>query len=236
MTSAATLPARIQIAGVMDLAEGRMLLTAGVDWLGWPLRLPVNAEDVSEAEAATLIRELPPPDQHVLITYETTAASTLAFCRDLGVRRVQLHGPIPVAELRRLHQLAPDLFVIKSLVVRAGNEAALHELVQTAAPWVDAFVTDTFDPATGAEGATGQTHDWAISRRLVEASPRPVILAGGLRPDNVAAAIRAVRPAAVDSHTGVEDASGRKDPERVRRFMTAARAAFAELEAVHARN
>ncbi len=235
MTSPAPLPAHIQIAGVMDLAEGRMLLATGVDWLGWPLRLPVNAEDVSEAEAADLIRNLPPADRHMLITYEETADGTLAFCRDLGVARVQLHGSIPVAELRRLRQLAPELFVVKSLVVRPGNEAALHELVRTAAPWVDAFVTDTFDPATGAEGATGRTHDWNISRRLVEASPRPVILAGGLRPDNVAAAIRAVRPAAVDSHTGVEDTTGRKDPELVRRFVAAARAAFAELEAAHAK-
>ena len=236
MTSATTFPIQVQIAGVMDLAEARMLLTAGVDWLGWPLRLPVNTEDLAEDTAAALIRRLPPTDRHVLITYEETAVGTAAFCRKLGVSRVQLHGPIPVTELRRLRELCPDLFVIKSLVVRPGNEAALQALVRETAPWVDAFVTDTFDPATGAEGATGRTHDWAISQRLVAASPRPVILAGGLHPDNVAAAIRAVRPAAVDSHTGVEGPTGRKDPDRVRRFVAAARATFAEQEGVHARD
>jgi len=230
----ATFPMQIQIAGVADLDEANMLAAAGVDWLAWPLRLPVNAEDVSEAEAARLIRALPPPGRHVLVTYERTAAGTVAFCRKLGVHRVQLHGPLPVAELRRLRELWPDLFVVKSLVVRTDNEAELHELARQTAPWVDAFVTDTYDPETGAEGATGKTHDWAVSRRLAEQCSRPLILAGGLHPANVAEAIRTVRPAAVDSHTGVEGADGRKDPALVRRFVAAARAAFAELEGRHA--
>ena len=219
----------VQIAGVADLEEGRGLLAAGVDWLGWPLRLPVNAEDVAEAEAARLVAALPPADRHVLITYEQTAAGAAAFCDAIGVRRLQLHGDIAAPELRRLRSLRPDLFVIKSLVVRAGNEAELHRLLALAAPWVDAFVTDTFDPATGAEGATGRTHDWRISRRLVEASPLPVILAGGLTADNVAEAIAAVRPAGVDSHTGVEGAGGRKDRALVERFVAAARDAFRAL-------
>jgi phosphoribosylanthranilate isomerase len=233
-TAPATFPMRIQIAGVADLNEATMLATTGVDWLAWPLRLPVNKEDVSEAEAADLIQALPPPGRHVLVTYEHTADETVAFCRKLGVRRVQLHGPFPPAELRRLRGLWPGLFVVKSLVVRRDNEAELHELARQAAPWVDAFVTDTFDPTTGAEGATGKVHDWGISRRLAEQCSRPLILAGGLNPDNVAAAIEAVRPAAVDAHTGVEGPDGRKDPELVRRFVTAARAAFAKLEGSHA--
>ena len=89
-------------------------------------------------------------------------------------------------------------------------------------------LTDTYAPETGAAGATGRTHDWAVSRRLVELSPRPVILAGGLTPANVRQAIAAVRAAAVDVHTGVEDASGRKDRAKVREFVAEARAAFAE--------
>jgi phosphoribosylanthranilate isomerase len=230
MTSRPVPRALIQIAGVVDLDEGRMLVSQGVDWLGWPLRLPVNAEDVSEPEAARLVAALPPVERHVLITYENTAAGADAFCRQLGVQRIQLHGDISLAELRRLRELRPDLYIIKSLVVTARNEAALQALVQEAAPWVDAFITDTFDPATGAEGATGQTHDWDISRRLVESSPQPVILAGGLGPDNVAAAIRQVRPAGVDVHTGVEGGDGRKDPALVARFVAEARAAFQAVD------
>ena len=93
--------------------------------------------------------------------------------------------------------------------------------------YVDAFITDTFDPVTGASGATGKTHDWEISRRIVEHSRHPVILAGGLTPENVGDAIRLVRPAGVDVHTGVEDDQGRKDRRRVEAFVTRARDAFA---------
>ena len=94
------------------------------------------------------------------------------------------------------------------------------------APLVDGFITDTYSPETGASGATGRTHDWAVSRRLVQLSPKPVILAGGLTPANVRQAIAAVRPAGVDVHTGVEDASGRKDRDKVLAFVAEAKAGF----------
>ena len=113
--------------------------------------------------------------------------------------------------------------------VECGSGTELEAEVTAFAPHVDGFITDTFDPATGASGATGKTHDRAVSRRLVELSPRPVILAGGLTPENVGRAIRTVRPAGVDVHTGVEDRNGRKDPRRVRAFVAEAEEAFAAL-------
>src|SRR5438034_3926177 len=96
-------------------------------------------------------------------------------------------------------------------------------------------ITDTYTPATGAKGATGMVHDWDVSAELVRLSPRPLMLAGGLGPDNVAEAIERVRPAAVDAHTNLEDASGRKDRLKVRRFVAEARRAFAGISAGVAR-
>lgn len=218
----------IQVAGVIDAPEADMLVREGVKFLGFPLRLTVNKEDLTEAEAAALVRSFPSGVRGVLITYLDKAADVLEFCRDLGVRTVQLHGAIDAAELAEIKRRNPGLEVFKSLVIRAGNEDALRRLVAETSPFVDAYITDTFNPATGQEGATGLTHDWAISRRLVELSPRPVILAGGLHPGNVADAIRAVRPAGVDSHTGLEGPDGRKDLSKVRAFLANALAAFAE--------
>lgn len=218
----------IQIAGVCDAAEARLLVDAGVRWLGFPLRLTVNKEDLTEAEAASVIRGLPAGIHGVVITYLDRADDVVEFCRELGARVVQLHGEIATVELERIRRLDPGLSVFKSLVVRDGNEEDLRRLVAETAPFVEAYITDTFNPATGQEGATGLVHDWSISRRLVEESPKPVILAGGLTPDNVADAIRAVRPAGVDSHTGVEDPGGRKSPDKVRRFVEEARRAFAQ--------
>ncbi len=75
---------------------------------------------------------------------------------------------------------------------------------------MDAYITDTYDPVTKASGATGKTHNWEISKNLVELSAKPVILAGGLNPENVYDAILKVKPAGVDVHTGIENVIWKK--------------------------
>jgi phosphoribosylanthranilate isomerase len=95
---------------------------------------------------------------------------------------------------------------------------------------VDSFITDTFDPAMGASGATGKVHDWQISRRLVASSAKPFILAGGLNAGNVHQAIRTVRPAGVDVHTGIEGRDGRKRYDLTRRFVEEAQVGFSEID------
>jgi phosphoribosylanthranilate isomerase len=79
--------------------------------------------------------------------------------------------------------LDPNLIIIKSLVIGMHDDKALEAMVSELSPFVNAFITDTFDPKTGASGATGKTHDWRVSSGVVETSP--VILAGGLTPENV---------------------------------------------------
>lgn len=223
-------PGLIQIAGVIDRSEATLLAGSGADYLGFPLGLDVHAEDLSEDEAAAIIQTLPPHVRAVLITYLQEAEAVVGLCRRLGCTAVQLHGEMRTFELVRLRAEAPGIEIIKSLIVRSSDSlAALSESMVYFSPHVDAFITDTFDPSSGACGATGKTHDWTVSRRLAELSDKPVILAGGLKPENVGAAIRFVRPAGVDVHTGVENVDGRKDPRRLSQFVAEARAAFASL-------
>ena len=206
-----------------------MLADSGVQRLGFPLGLEVHREDLPEDEAAAIIRTLGLGPCAWLITYLDDPRSIAALCDRLGCAGVQLHGPVDKGRVAGLRALRPRLQVVKSLIVQDDNPAKLETEVAAFAPHVDGFITDTFDPATGASGATGKTHDWAVSRRLVELSPRPVILAGGLTPENVCRAIRMVRPAGVDVHTGVEGRNGRKDLRRVRAFVAEAEEAFAGL-------
>jgi phosphoribosylanthranilate isomerase len=214
----------IQVAGVCNLEEARMLLNAGVDWLGFPFHLPVHSEDLSIAEAAQIVRSVD-ATRCVLITYLKFATEISTALSTLSVNKVQLHGSITISEVAMLKQMHPGLFIIKSLIVGRRSEDELTDSAEKFSPFVDAFITDTYDPVSGACGATGKTHDWNVSRRLVEVSSRPVILAGGLSPENVAEAIRVVHPAGVDVHTGLEDALGKKDPQKVSAFVTAARTA-----------
>jgi len=210
-----------------------MILEAGADWLGFPLRLEHHGEDLPDGEVASIISALGIGERSVLITYLGQAETIIELAARIGCRRVQLHGDIPVGEVRRLRESAAGHTLIKALVVRPGNLGDLLRALRDFGPLVDAFITDTWDPATGARGATGKPHDWEISRRLVEAAPAPVILAGGLTPENVGRAIAQVRPAGVDSHTGVEATGGMKDLNRVRAFVEEARRAFALLKGGH---
>jgi phosphoribosylanthranilate isomerase len=217
----------IQIAGIIDVDEAQMLVEAGVNYLGFPFRLPVHKEDLTVEAASQIIRSLTPPHHGVLITYLNRADEIIELCGKLGTKIVQLHGEINIEELNKLKELVPQLVIIKSLIVRRNNLVELEVDLNKFEHLVDMFITDTYDPVTGASGATGKPHDWEISRRLVELSAKPIILAGGLNPDNVAQAIKIVCPAGIDAHTGVEGPDGRKDRNRVGKFVTAARTAFA---------
>lgn len=221
--------ALIQVAGIIDKGEAELMVECGVDWLGFPLRLPSGKNDVSEDDARTIIGNLPTDRAGVLISYLTVATEVAEFCDELGCSIVQLHGDVTPDELAALQQLRPNLQVLKSLVVREDNLAELLAQVDGSQGFVDMFITDTFDPATGAKGATGKTHDRSVSAELAARSVKPLMLAGGLTPEKVADAVRVVRPAAVDAHTALEGADGRKDRDKVVRFVREARDAFAEL-------
>ena len=219
----------IQIAGIHDLAEAELLIGVGVGYLGFPLRLPHGGEDLTETTARDVVKAIGPRAHAVVITYLDEAAAIAELTESIGARWVQLHGPIAIPELTRLRADMPGLHVIKSLVVRDDDAAPLIEEVNRVGSLVDAFITDTYDHETGRSGATGKVHPWSVSRTLVMSSPKPVILAGGLTPANVAAAILGARPAGVDSHTGVEGSDGRKDPELVKAFVENAQRAFGAL-------
>jgi phosphoribosylanthranilate isomerase len=220
----------IQVAGVSNEADLDFIVKAGVELVGFPLRLGYHKPDVSESEAARLISLMPVSAQPVLITYLDRASEVIALMSQLRVSIVQLHGSISMDEIHLLKNIDSKIQIIKSLIVREDNLGDLERQIRDFTDHVDFFITDTFDPQTGAMGATGKTHDWKISRRLVELSSKPLILAGGLRPDNVEEAISVVRPAGVDVHTGVESSDGKKDPVLVQDFVDRARRAFRALQ------
>jgi phosphoribosylanthranilate isomerase len=125
----------------------------------------------------------------------------------------------------RLKAGLPGMPIMRSVPVTGEESLAIAQSYKGIA---DLLLLDSHRPADSQIGALGVTHDWRISRRIVEAVELPVILAGGLGPDNVAAAIRTVRPAGVDSKTKTDrDGSHAKDLDRVRRFHEAAKAACA---------
>ncbi len=224
----------IQVAGVHDLEEAQLIVKANVGYLGLPLRLPVHQEDISETDAKNLVKTINPSIKPVLITYLNKAKEINDLLKELDINIVQLHGEISQKELAKLKQLYPDLWIIKSLIVGKHSLLELKNTIESLSEHIDMFITDTFDPETGACGATGRLHDWSVSKELVKVSPKPVILAGGLTPENVYEAIIFVKPAGVDVHTGVEDGNGRKDFKKLILFVKEVIKAYQKLEYITA--
>lgn len=212
---------KVQIAGVSSLEEARALERMGVDALGFTLRLPTGIHDgLTEAKARSIVAALPPFVSCVVITYADNARDAVELCRYVGATALQLHGAFATADLELVRAALPHLKILRAVPINGPESIAkARELAKR----VDALILDTYDPESGRHGATGKVHDWHISRQIVEASRIPVILAGGLTPENVREAIATVQPWAVDVHTGVERPDGHRDLEKMERFLRAAK-------------
>lgn len=245
----------LKICGLRTLAEARAATAAGATALGVLVGLTHRAEDqITRADAQRITQALPttalhampvassvagsakrhnpaahptptarrPAAEPVLVTHLPDPAAVAAMAREIGVITIQVHGDVSPDGMRALRRLAPGHRLIKAVHVTGPDALARATIF---APLADALLLDS--RTVDRLGGTGRTHDWTISRRIVAAiAPVPVILAGGLTPDNVAAAIAEVRPAGVDVNSGVEDAAGAKDPIRMRAFISAASAAL----------
>lgn len=212
---------RVQIAGVSSYEEAAFIAECGGDAIGLTLRLPTGIHDgLTEAKARSIVAALPPFVSTVVITYVDNPREAIDLCRQLGVDALQLHGDFPERQIDMIRAALPHLKVLRAVIVTDESAIDRALMVQNR---VDAILLDSFDPVTGHRGATGKVHDWSLSRRIVEAVRKPVILAGGLTPENVMDAIEQVRPWAVDVHTGVERPDGTRDFDAIRRFIHAAK-------------
>jgi phosphoribosylanthranilate isomerase len=223
-------PPRIQIAGVSSLAEALFCREVGIDAVGFTLELPHGPHDgLTTDKAAAIIRQLPNGLLPVIITYVNTAQSALRLIVDTGGRAIQFHGGIAETELKIFRGLCLQVRTIGRVTV--SGEESLKAAESFKPPLWDAIILDSLDPATGRIGATGRTHDWSVSARIVRAASVPVILAGGLNPENVHEAILTVRPHGVDAHTSVENPDGTRNFTKIRDFAASCPAAFASLDA-----
>lgn len=182
--------------------------------------MPSGPGVIEEATIRRIAAGAPPGVATFLLTSRTDPAEIAAQQRRAGAGTLQLVDRLASDALRSLRRRLPGVSLVQ--VVHVRGEHSVEEAVAVA-PLVDAVLLDSGnpDPAARQLGGTGRVHDWSLSRAIVERADGPVYLAGGLRPANVTAALRAVRPFGVDVCSGVRT-DGRLDEERLRRFMRAA--------------
>jgi phosphoribosylanthranilate isomerase len=185
--------------------------------------MPSGPGVIDDHAIAAIAAAAPVGLRRYLLTARTSAVAIADHVRNCGVDTVQMVDRVAADELRRLRELSPRTRLVQVIHVR--GEVALGE-AEAAAPLVDELLLDSGSPEGDEKilGGTGRTHDWDLSRRIVEASPVPVWLAGGLDPDNVAAAAAGVRPFGVDVCSGVRR-DGRLDRDLLVAFFRAVRRA-----------
>lgn len=210
----------VKLCCISDSVEVELALEAGADVLGFVGEQPAGPGRLTDEAIAPLIHQVAGRARAWLLSSTVEIDGLLdqvARTRPDGLQICAHVAPEVYAALRRAH---PDLELIQVLHVSSGEGVAAAKAV---APHVDAILLDS-GITSGPErqlGGTGKTHDWRLSRRIVDAVQVPVWLAGGLTPDNVETGIRQVRPHGVDLCTGVRDAAYRLDRQKVMAFMAA---------------
>jgi phosphoribosylanthranilate isomerase len=204
---------RIKICGITSVEDARLCVEAGADALGF-IFVERTPRYVAPDAAARIIAGLPPFVTPVGVFWDHAAGHIKAVAEQCGLGALQFHGDETPEDLQEYR-----LPVIKTLKV-----AAAADLARMVGYRVSAFLLDS--PSRWSEGEARPPIPWDVA---AEAARRhPVLLSAGLTPENVAGAVRRVRPYGVDVNSGVEARPGRKDPARVRRFVAEARAAGAE--------
>jgi phosphoribosylanthranilate isomerase len=210
-------PPKIQVAGVSTLEEALFCKSVGVDAIGFTLGLPDGPhDDLTPEKARTIVCQLPPGLLPVVITYVNRADAACELAVTTSAAAMQFHGGISEEELVLFRRICPNVRTIGRVTV--SGEKSIEDSASLTPPLRDAIILDSLDPRSGRKGATGLTHDWSISAKIVRIASVPVILAGGLNPDNVADAIRKVRPHGVDAHTGLEDENGTRSFDKIKAF------------------
>jgi phosphoribosylanthranilate isomerase len=198
---------RVKICGITNAADALAAIDAGADLLGFNF-YEKSPRFVTEADAENIRERLPKKVDAVGIFVNAPTADVAALCKSMKLDAAQLHGD-ETAET--VAELAGSVAVVKAF--RVDPDFDLKILNDY--PGAFAFL---FDAAlTGQYGGTGQTTDWDAARRA--AAKHRIILAGGLKVENVSAAVRIVRPYGIDVASGVESSPGKKDHGRLREFI-----------------
>ncbi len=217
---------RVKVCGITSLDDARMAVTAGADALGF-IFVENTPRFVTPERVAPIVRALPPFVTPVGVFWDHAAGHIKAIVEACGLRAIQLHGdekpedcdgytvPViktikapPASTIEGLPEYRPALPLARA--AQFFNHVAAI-LIDSEARW--------------SEGDRREPVEWSMVRSMSKGSNLglPVILSGGLSPDNVARAVEVVQPYAVDVNSGVEASVGRKDPDKVRRFIAEAR-------------
>ncbi|MEM0035812.1 MAG: phosphoribosylanthranilate isomerase [Candidatus Korarchaeum sp.] len=214
---------KVKVCGLKREEDLRTACGLGADMVGFVVEVPSSPRSLSLDEAARLIKLVPDDVISVIVVVSHDLERVSRAYNTLKPDLIQIHGPL---DIKRFKEEAPEAFIVKALGV---SSAQVIEEALSSYYLVNGFLADSPHPEK--HGGTGLVHNWDLSKILKEAVyPKPLILAGGLNPENVERAVRYVKPYAVDVSSGIESSPGSKDPEKLRVFIRKAKGVLLEDE------
>ncbi|WP_410510200.1 phosphoribosylanthranilate isomerase [Methanosarcina hadiensis] len=230
------LKTRIKICGIRSPEDIKLAALYGADAVGFITEVPVESPRKLDSDAAAaLISKVPECLDSVMVIMPENSSRALELIEKVNPDIVQIHSDLSPVELEVIRERT-DIPIIKTLTVPAGLGASkiqslVNRLLKEIRELEESGVVDSVLLDSGIAGKTGGTgciHDWDLSRRIAEETELPLILAGGLKPENVQEAIKVVSPYAVDTASGVETL-GKKDAVKIKSFIEEVRCTNAFL-------
>jgi len=209
---------KIKICCIQSLEESLLAIHWGASAVGLVSRMPSGPGSIPLERIASIAATVPPGVDSVLLTCSQDTEQIIAQQRQTSVTAIQLVDSIPVTGYALLRKALPGIRMIQVIHVRTNESIWEAERV---APYVNALLLDSGNPLLSVKelGGTGRTHDWSLSRQIVDAVPIPVFLAGGLNPSNIRAALETVQPYGIDVCSGVRT-NGVLDEDKLSEFVS----------------
>lgn len=208
---------RVQIAGIKTVEDALMCVKYDCDAIGLLVGKSHNSDDfISVSKAKEIIDCLPPFISSVIITHLEDGDEIIRILKETNANTVQLHSYIKESEVRKIKNTLPYVKILR-LIHISDEGKILNELEEDFIG--DCLFLDSINVKTNQFGGTGLVHDWNKSAEIVKNTNLPVILAGGLNPNNVADAIRIVKPYGVDTNSGCKDINGYRNEKATKAFI-----------------
>lgn len=207
----------VKICGITNLADAQHAVDSGADQLGFNF-YERSPRYISPQDARNVVDELPISNGNIGVFVNEDIEQVLEIASFVGLDGIQLHGDEDELYVKDLMKRT-DKFIVKAF--RVSSRLVLDDAIESRTPYI---LLDGHSP--NVQGGTGTKFDWDVADEITFLRPESVYLAGGLTPENVAEAIRKVRPYAVDVASGVESAPGKKDPKKVMDFVRNAKNAI----------
>ncbi len=214
---------KVKVCCIASPEEAALAIRHGAHAIGLVSAMPSGPGPIPEERIAEIAARVAPPTRTFLLTSLQSADAIVEQHRRLRTTTIQIVDQLLEGTYARIRGALPGVELVQ--VIHVTGPESVDE-ARTVAPHVDAILLDSGNQRLAVKelGGTGRTHDWSVSRRIVESVPVPVYLAGGLKASNAGEAIAAVRPFALDLCSGVRT-DGRLDEAKLTAFMAAVRAA-----------